>query len=107
MSNLLPNHLYCSIFLALVQHRLRWQMSPSRRCPFIALDAVFLQSFQRYEERGESYIRRISQYLAHSNTTKKSARSQATRRFDALIESKRINCDNILGCDQRNIQLTI
>ena len=84
-----------SILLPLVQRCLWWQMSPSRRCPSIALVTVFLQSCQRRGERGQSHNRRKSQDFAHSNTTQKPARSLATRRFDPLFESKRIYCDNI------------
>ena len=60
MSNLFLSRLYCSIFLTLVQHRLRWQMSESRRCPVIAPDAVSPQSYQCYRERDQSYNRSIS-----------------------------------------------
>ena len=45
MSNLFLSHLCCSTFLARVRHRLRWQVSESRRRPVVAPDAVLGNRF--------------------------------------------------------------
>ena len=81
MSNLLPIHLYYSIRLALIQCRYTWDISESRRSPFIALDTVLRLTFQRCGERGQSYIRSISHYFALSNHEKKSRTKPS---YDAL-----------------------
>ena len=101
MSNLFLSRLYCSTFLAPVPRWLCREMSESRQRPVVAPDAVFRRSFQHPGEGGQSYIRSLSQNLARSITSKNHAQSQTATRFDALFESKRINCDHICRVESK------